>query len=194
MRKAPGLFARRAPTDVLGRSHRSGLGKARLTKSIVETKAVLSIPADYRVGIVPASDTGAFEMAMWTMLGARPVDAIFWESFGEGWVTDIQKQLKLANTRVIKAEYGRLPDLTQADPTHDIVFTWNGTTGGVKVPNGDWIRDDREGLTFCDATSAVFAMDIPWSKLDVVTFSWQKVLGGEAAHGVIVLDPVRCSV
>ena len=181
--KRPGYSLGALPTDILGRSHRSSLGKARLAKSIADTKAVLGIPADYRVGIVPASDTGAFEMAMWTMLGARPVDAIHWESFGEGWVTDLLKQLKLANTRVIKADYGRLPDLAQADQSHDIVFTWNGTTGGVKVPNGDWIRDDREGLTLCDATSAVFAMEIPWTKLDVVTFSWQKVLGGEAAHG-----------
>ena len=187
--KRPGYSLGALPTDILGRSHRSSLGKSRLAKAITETKAVLGIPADYRVGIVPASDTGAFEMAMWTMLGARPVDAIHWESFGEGWVTDLQKQLKLANTRVITAAYGQLPDLTQADPSHDIVFTWNGTTGGVKVPNGDWIRDDREGLTLCDATSAVFAMEIPWSKLDVVTFSWQKVLGGEAAHGVLVLSP-----
>ena len=187
--KRPGYSLGALPTDILGRSHRSSLGKARLTKSIVETKAILGIPADYRVGIVPASDTGAFEMAMWTMLGARPVDAFHWESFGEGWVTDILKQLKLANTRVIEATYGQLPDLTQADSTHDVVFTWNGTTGGVKVPNGDWIRDDREGLTLCDATSAVFAMELPWSKLDVTTFSWQKVLGGEAAHGVIVLSP-----
>jgi phosphoserine aminotransferase len=187
--KRPGYSLGSLPTDILGRSHRSSLGKSRLAKSITETKAVLGIPADYRVGIVPASDTGAFEMAMWTMLGARPVDAFHWESFGEGWVTDIQKQLKLPNTRVFKAEYGKLPDFAQADFTHDIVFTWNGTTGGVKVPNGNWIPDNREGLTFCDATSAVFAMEMPWSKLDVVTFSWQKVLGGEAAHGVLVLSP-----
>ena len=187
--KRPGYSLGALPTDVLGRSHRSSLGKSRLAKAITETKAVLGIPADYRVGIVPASDTGAFEMAMWTMLGARPVDAFYWESFGEGWVNDLQKQLKLPATRVFKADYGRLPDLSQADPAHDIIFAWNGTTGGVKTPDGDWISDAREGLTLCDATSAVFAMEIPWAKLDVVTFSWQKVLGGEAAHGVLVLSP-----
>ena len=187
--KRPGYSLSALSTDILGRSHRSGLGKARLAKSIAETRAILGIPAECRVGFVPASDTGAFEMAMWTMLGARPVDAFCWESFGEGWVTDLQKQLKLPNVRVFKAAYGRLPDLAQADPTHDIVFLWNGTTGGAKVPNGDWIRDDRQGLTLCDATSAVYAMDIPWRKLDVVTFSWQKVLGGEAAHGMLVLSP-----
>ncbi len=187
--KRPGYSLKELPTDILGRSHRSGLGKARLAKSIAETKAVLGIPADYRVGIVPASDTGAFEMAMWSMLGARPVDAVCWESFGEGWVTDLEKQLKLPNTRIFRAEYGRLADLAQTNPAHDILFTWNGTTSGVKTPNGDWIADNREGLTMCDATSAVFAMDLPWSKLDVVTFSWQKVLGGEAAHGVLVLSP-----
>ena len=187
--KRPGYSLAALPTDILGRSHRSGLGKNRLAKSIAETKAVLGIPADYRVGIVPASDTGAFEMAMWSMLGARPVDAFTWESFGDGWVTDLEKQLKLPNSRVFRAEYGRLPDLSQANPAHDIMFTWNGTTSGVKTPNADWIADHREGLTFCDATSAVFAMDLPWTKLDVVTFSWQKVLGGEAAHGVLVLSP-----
>ena len=187
--KRPGYSLASLPTDALGRSHRSGLGKARLAKAIAETKSLLGIPADYRVGIVPASDTGAFEMAMWSLLGARPVDAFSWESFGEGWVTDLTKQLKLADTRVFKAEYGRLPDLAKADPTHDIVFAWNGTTSGVKTPNGDWIGDAREGLTLCDATSAVYAMDLPWSKLDVVTFSWQKALGGEAAHGMLVLSP-----
>jgi phosphoserine aminotransferase len=176
-------------SDILGRSHRSSLGKSRLALSIAETKSVLGIPADFRVGIVPASDTGAFEMAMWNLLGARPVDAFCWESFGDGWVTDIQKQLKLPDVRVFRGEYGRLPDLTQAAPDRDTVFCWNGTTGGVKVPNGDWISDNRTGLTLCDATSAVFAMDIPWGKLDVVTFSWQKVLGGEAAHGMLVLSP-----
>ena len=187
--KRPGYSLGALPTDTLGRSHRSALGKSRLAKSIAETKAILGIPADYRVGIVPASDTGAFEMAMWSLLGPRPVDAFCWESFGEGWVTDLEKQLKLAGTRVFRADYGRLPDLSQADPTHDIVFTWNGTTSGVKTPNGDWIRDDRAGLTLCDATSAVYAMDMPWSKLDAVTFSWQKALGGEGAHGVLVLSP-----
>ncbi len=187
--KRPGYSLAALPSDILGRSHRSSLGKARLAKSITETKALLGIPADYRVGIVPASDTGAFEMAMWTMLGARGVDAFTWESFGDGWVTDIQKQLKLPDVRVFKADYGRLPDLSQADFDRDIVFTWNGTTGGVKVPNGDWIRDDRKGLTFCDATSAVFAMNLPWQKLDVITYSWQKVLGGEGAHGMLILSP-----
>lgn len=187
--KRPGYSLSNLNTDILGRSHRSSLGKSRLQKSITETKRILGLPADYRVGIVPASDTGAFEMAMWSMLGPRPVDCFAWESFGEGWNTDIVKQLKLPNVRTFNAAYGQIPDLKQADPSHDIVFAWNGTTSGVKTPNGDWISDAREGLTFCDATSAVFAMDMPWKKLDVVTFSWQKVLGGEAAHGMIVLSP-----
>ena len=187
--KRPGYSLANLNTDILGRSHRSSLGKARLQKSIEDTKRLLGIPADYRVGIVPASDTGAFEMAMWSMLGARPVDIFTWESFGEGWATDIIKQLKLDNARHIKAGYGELPDLTQWDPKNDVVFTWNGTTSGVKVPNGDWIPADREGLTMCDATSAVFAMEMPWDKLDVVTYSWQKVLGGEAAHGMLILSP-----
>ncbi len=187
--KRPGYSLGSLATDTLGRSHRSSLGKSRLAKAIAETKAVLGIPADYRVGIVPASDTGAFEMAMWTMLGARGVDAFAWESFGDGWVTDIQKQLKLADVRLFKAEYGQLPDLSQASFDRDVVFTWNGTTSGVRVPDGEWIAADRKGLTLCDATSAVFAMDVPWPKLDAVTFSWQKVLGGEAAHGVLVLSP-----
>ena len=187
--KRPGYSLASLATDTLGRSHRSGLGKARLAKAIAETRAVLGIPADYKVGIVPASDTGAFEMAMWNLLGARGVDAFCWESFGEGWVTDIQKQLKLADVRLFKADYGHLPDLTQASGDRDVVFTWNGTTSGVKVPDGEWIRSDRKGLTLCDATSAVFAMDVPWAKLDAVTFSWQKVLGGEAAHGMLVLSP-----
>ncbi len=187
--KRPGYSLSALPTDILGRSHRSGLGKSRLAKAIADTKAVLGIPANYRVGIVPASDTGAFEMAMWNLLGPRPVDAFCWESFGEGWVTDIQKQLKLPEARVFRAEYGRLPDLAQANFDHDVVFCWNGTTGGVKVPNGNWIAEDRKGLTLCDATSAVYAMEIPWTKLDAATFSWQKVLGGEAAHGMLVLSP-----
>lgn len=187
--KRTGYSLSALPTDTLGRSHRSALGKARLAKSIDETRALLGIPADYKVGIVPASDTGAFEMAMWSLLGPRPVDAFCWESFGEGWVTDLEKQLKLPGTRVVRADYGRLPDLSQADPTHDIVFAWNGTTSGVRTPNGDWIRDNRQGLMLCDATSAVYAMEMPWSKLDVATFSWQKALGGEAAHGMLVLSP-----
>ncbi len=187
--KRPGYSLASLPVNILGRSHRSSLGKARLTKSIEETKRLLGIPADYRVGIVPASDTGAFEMAMWSLLGARPVDIFFWESFGQGWATDINKQLKLPNTRVFEAPYGKLPDLSQADMNHDIVLAWNGTTSGVKVPDGNWISDSREGLVLCDATSAVFAMEIPWKKLDVTTFSWQKVLGGEAAHGIIILSP-----
>lgn len=187
--KRPGYSLANLPTAILGRSHRSTLGKSRLTKAIVDTKRILGIPADYHVGIVPASDTGAFEMAMWNLLGARPIDIFSWESFGEGWATDINKQLKLPNVRHIEAPYGELPDLSQWNPKHDLVFTWNGTTSGVKVPNGDWIPADREGLTLCDATSAVFAMDMPWDKLDVVTYSWQKVLGGEGAHGMLVLSP-----
>lgn len=187
--KRPGYSLSNLNTDILGRSHRSSLGKSRLAKSISETKRILGIPADYRVGILPASDTGAFEAALWSMLGARPVDVFTWESFSEGWATDIIKQLKLDNVRQFKAGYGELPDMGQWDPKNDVVFTWNGTTSGVKVPNGDWIPADREGLTLCDATSAVFAMDLPWDKLDVVTYSWQKVLGGEAAHGMIILSP-----
>ena len=187
--KRPGYALSALPTDVLGRSHRSSLGKARLARSIAETRRILGVPADYRIGIVPASDTGAFEMAMWSMLGARPVDVFTWESFGDGWASDIAKQLKLKDARLFSAPYGELPDLSQANPDHDVVFTWNGTTSGVKVPDGDWISDARSGLTLCDATSAAFAMQLPWSKLDVVTFSWQKVLGGEAAHGMLVLSP-----
>jgi phosphoserine aminotransferase len=187
--KRPGWTPQALNDALLSRSHRSKPGKAKLKEAIDRTRQVLGIPADYRVGIVPASDTGAVEMAMWSMLGPRPVDMFAWESFGEDWVTDVAKQLKLKDARIIKAGYGELPDLKQADPTHDIVFLWNGTTSGVRVPNGDWISKDREGITICDATSAAFAMKLPWDKLDVTTFSWQKVLGGEAAHGMLVLSP-----
>ena len=173
----------------LGRSHRAAEGKARLAEVIDRSRAVLGIPKDWRIGIVPASDTGAFEMAMWSLLGPRGVDAFSWESFGAGWVQDIEKQLKIKDLRKFEAGYGEVPDFTQADPARDTVFTWNGTTSGARVANADWIRDDREGLTLCDATSAVFAMDLPWHKLDVVTWSWQKVMGGEAAHGMLVLSP-----
>ena len=174
---------------LLGRSHRSKPGKARLQEVIDRTRAILGVPDDYRIGIVPASDTGAVEMALWSLLGPRGVDLLAWESFGAGWVTDVAKQLRLDDARVLEAEYGRLPDLAQVDPARDVVFTWNGTTSGVRVPDADWISADREGLAICDATSAVFAMPIDWAKLDVVTWSWQKVMGGEAAHGVLVLSP-----
>jgi phosphoserine aminotransferase len=173
----------------LGRSHRSSLGKARLKKAITLTREVLNVPADYRIAIVPASDTGAVEMAMWSLLGARGVDMVAWESFGEGWVSDVVKQLKLKDANKILAPYGELPDLSKINFANDVVFTWNGTTSGVRVPNADWIPADREGLTICDATSAAFAQDMDFSKLDVVTFSWQKVLGGEGAHGVLILSP-----
>jgi len=187
--KRPGWTVEALANTPVGRSHRAKIGKARLEEVIDRTRAVLGIPADYRIGIVPASDTGAVEMALWSLLGARGVDALAWESFGEGWITDITKQLKLADTRLLRAGYGELPDLSQVDFDRDVVFTWNGTTAGVRVPNGDWIKSDRAGLTICDATSAVFAMDLPWDKLDVVTWSWQKVLGGEGAHGMLVLSP-----
>jgi phosphoserine aminotransferase len=187
--KRPGWTPQALNDALLSRSHRSKPGKAKLKEAIDRTRQILGIPADYRVGIVPASDTGAVEMAMWSMLGPRPVDMFAWESFGEDWVTDVAKQLKLKDARIIKAGYGELPDLKQADPAHDIVFLWNGTTSGVRVPNGDWISNTREGITICDATSAAFAMKLPWDKLDVTTFSWQKVLGGEAAHGMLVLSP-----
>ena len=186
--KRPGYDLSTLPTDSLGRSHRAKIGKTRLKDAIDRTRAVLGVPADYRIGIVPASDTGAYEMAMWSLLGAKPVTAIAWESFGEGWVTDAVKQLKL-NPTVIKGDYGVLPDLSAVDQASDILFTWNGTTSGVRVPDADWISDDREGLTLCDATSAAFAQDLPFAKLDVVTFSWQKVLGGEGAHGILILSP-----
>ncbi len=187
--KRPGWSLDALKDAPLGRSHRSKIGKSKLQQAIELAREVLGIPADYKIGIVPASDTGAYEMAMWSLLGARGVDMFAWESFGEGWVTDVKKQLKLADTRTFTAPYGQLPDLTQADWARDVCFTWNGTTSGVKVPNGDWIAANREGLSICDATSAVYAMEMPWDKLDVTTWSWQKVLGGEGAHGMIVLSP-----
>lgn len=187
--KRPGYDITKLDIGTLGRSHRSSVGKEALGLACSKTAELLGLPEGYRVGVVPASDTGAVEMAMWSLLGERPVDAFAWESFGAGWVTDITKQLKLDNVNVYKADYGVLPDMTQANPDHDVIFTWNGTTSGVKVPNADWISDDRKGLTICDATSAVFAMDLPWEKLDVVTYSWQKVLGGEGAHGMLILSP-----
>lgn len=187
--KRPGWTPEALSKAVLGRSHRSKAGKARLQDAIDRTRAVLKIPADYRIGIVPASDTGAVEMAMWSMLGARAVDMVAWESFGKDWITDVVKQLKLKDARSITADYGHLPDLSQVNPDHDVVFTWNGTTSGVRVPNADWIAADRKGITICDATSAAFAQDLDWPKLDVTTFSWQKALGGEAAHGMLILSP-----
>src|SRR6185312_3062680 len=187
--KRPGWTPQALKDAVLGRSHRGKPGKARLVEAIEKTRAVLGVPADYRIGIVAGSDTGAVEMALWSLLGPAPVDVLAWESFGNDWVSDVTKQLKLKDARVVKAGYGKLPDLRQVDSSHDVVFTWNGTTSGVRVPNGDWIPADRKGLAICDATSAAFAMDLPWAKLDVVTFSWQKVLGGEAAHGMLILSP-----
>ncbi len=186
--KPPGWSADKLATDSLGRSHRSKIGKTRLQYSIDLMRELLKLPSTHRIGIVPGSDTGAYEMAMWTMLGARPVTALAWESFGEGWVTDAVKQLKIDPT-VIRADYGQIPDLDSVDWSNDVLFTWNGTTSGVRVPNADWIPDDREGLSFADATSGVFAYDIDWTKIDVATFSWQKVLGGEGAHGVLILGP-----
>jgi phosphoserine aminotransferase len=187
--KRPGWNLQALTDALLGRSHRSKVGKAKLKRAIDLTREILEIPADYRVGIVPGSDTGAVEMALWSLLGARPVSVLAWESFGEGWVTDIVKQLKLKDVSVFKADYGDLPNLAAVDPGSDIVFTWNGTTSGVRVPDADWIAADRQGLTICDATSAAFAQALDWGKLDVVTFSWQKALGGEAAHGMLVLSP-----
>lgn len=186
--KPPGWTPEKLQTQVLGRSHRSKLGKTRLQYAIDLMREMLQLPDTHRIGIVPGSDTGAFEMAMWTMLGAKPVTALAWESFGEGWVTDAVKQLGLDPT-ILRADYGQLPDLNQVDWSNDVLFTWNGTTSGVRVPNGDWIPDDREGLSFADSTSAVFAYDLPWDKIDVATFSWQKVLGGEGGHGVLILGP-----
>ena len=187
--KRPGWTLDALKGALVGRSHRAKPAKARINQVIDKTRAVLGVPADYKIAIVPASDTGAVEMMLWHTLGARPVDVLAWESFGEGWVTDIVKQLKLKDARTIKSDYGKLPDLGQVNFDHDVVFTWNGTTSGVRVPNGNWIPADRKGLTICDATSAVFAMDIPWDKLDVVTYSWQKVLGGEAQHGMLIISP-----
>src|SRR5690242_19421317 len=187
--KRPGWNSQNLKDAALGRSHRAKIGKTKLKLAIELTREVLEVPAGYRIGIVPASDTGAVEMALWSLLGARPVTTIAWESFGEGWVSDIVKELQLKELTRLHAGYGEIPDLGKADPASDIVFTWNGTTSGVRVPNADWIKADRQGLTICDATSAAFAQKLDWPKLDVVTFSWQKALGGEAAHGMLVLSP-----
>lgn len=187
--KRPGWDLSNFQTQTMGRSHRSKVGKERLAYAIDQSRKILGLPDDYRIGIVPGSDTGAVEMALWSMLGARGVDMLAWESFGKGWVTDVIKQLKLDDVNVFEADYGTLPDLSQVSPDRDVVFTYNGTTSGAVVPHTDWIADDRTGLTICDATSAAFAMDLPWHKLDVVTYSWQKVLGSEGAHGMLILSP-----
>src|SRR6201996_6908546 len=187
--KRPGWAPQNLSGAVLGRSHRSKLGKAKLKRAIELTREVLEVPADYKIGIVPASDTGAVEMALWSLLGPRPITVLAWESFGEGWVNDVVKELKLKDVTTLKAGYGALPDLAKVNPASDVVFTWSGTTSGVRVPNADWIAANRTGLTICDATSAAFAQPLDWSKLDVVTFSWQKALGGEAAHGMLILSP-----
>ena len=187
--KRPGWSLQALTDAALGRSHRAKLGKAKLKRAIDVTREILEVPADYRIGIVPASDTGAVEMALWSLLGARPVTMLAWESFGEGWVSDVQKELKLKDATLLKSGYGDLPDLKAVDWSNDVVFTWNGTTSGVRVPNSDWIAADRQGLAICDATSAAFAQPLDWPKLDVATFSWQKALGGEAAHGMLVLSP-----
>jgi len=187
--KRPGWTPAALQAAEVGRSHRSKPGKARIVEVMKRSRALLRLPDDYRIGIVPASDTGAVEMALWSLLGARGVDVLSWESFGAGWVSDITKQLRLDDVRVFDAPYGELPDLAAADWSRDVVFTWNGTTSGVRVPNGDWIAPDREGLSICDATSAAFAMALPWDRIDVATYSWQKVMGGEAQHGVLILSP-----
>ena len=187
--KRPGWSVSALSAGLFGRSHRSKPGKAKLKEVVDRSRRLLGVPQGYRLGIVPASDTGAVEMAMWSLLGARGVDLLAWEVFGEGWATDVEKQLKLTDLRVMRAPYGTIPDLAKVDTDRDVVFPWNGTTSGARIPNGDWIKADRKGLTICDATSAVFAMDLPWPKLDVVTWSWQKVLGGEAAHGMLALSP-----
>ncbi|MHA1600531.1 MAG: phosphoserine transaminase, partial [Alphaproteobacteria bacterium] len=187
--KRPGWSPEVLGNAWLGRSHRAKGGKAKLADVITRSRTILGLPEGYRLGIVPASDTGAVEMALWSLLGPRGVDMLAWESFGKSWATDVAKQLKLDDIRNIQADYGKLPDLAKVDRMRDVVFTWNGTTSGVRVPNGEWIAEDRGGLTICDATSAVFAMDLPWLKLDVVTWSWQKALGGEAAHGMLALSP-----
>jgi len=187
--KRPGWSLEGLRHAALGRSHRAKIGKERLKSVIDKSRQVLGLPDDYLVGIVPASDTGAVELSLWSLLGARGVDMLAWESFGLGWASDVEKQLKLDDVRVLKADYGEMPDLGAVNFDHDVVFTWNGTTSGVRVPNGDWIASDRKGLTICDATSAAFAMDLPWDKLDVITYSWQKVLGGEGAHGMLILSP-----
>ncbi|WP_340678761.1 phosphoserine transaminase [Paraglaciecola sp.] len=187
--KRPGYDVSKLDLTVLGRSHRAAIGKKALERACLDTAEILGLPEGYRVAVVPASDTGAMEMAMWSMLGERPVDVLYWESFGQGWATDITKQLKLKDARILSADYGQLPDFTQVNCDHDVVFTWNGTTSGACVPNADWIAADRQGLTFCDATSAVFAQALDWPKLDVITYSWQKVLGGEGGHGMLILSP-----
>ncbi len=187
--KRPGWNLEALKNALLGRSHRAKPGKAKLKEVVDRSRAILGIPNNYRVAIVPASDTGAVEMALWSLLGARGCDVLAWEVFGEGWATDVEKQLKLKDLRVLRAPYGEIPDLSKVDWSRDVVFPWNGTTSGARVPNGDWIKTDRQGLAICDATSAVFAMELPWSKLDVITWSWQKVLGGEAAHGMLALSP-----
>ena len=187
--KRPGYTLDALSGAMLGRSHRAAAPKSRITEVIDRSRSLLGMPADWRLGVVPASDTGAVELALWSLLGARGVDVLAWESFGEGWATDITKHLKLTDVRILRAPYGQLPDLTAVDPDRDVVFTWNGTTSGVRVPNADWLAADRKGLAICDATSAAFAMPLPWDKIDVATWSWQKALGGEAAHGMLALSP-----